>query len=88
MNCINLRIRTKHYEKYIYCLKKKAQITYKDCKECKHKEYKSIKKIKKQSRKQRELEVKRFSIITDNLKICYICCKNNKHDLHEVFRRK
>ena len=85
MNCINLKIRTKKYEKYIYCSKKRGKITYKDCKNCKNKEYKKFKELKKQSNKQRRLETRRFSIITDNLTVCYICNETKKDDLHEVF---
>lgn len=85
MNCLYFKIRSKKYEKYFYCQSKKTKITYKDCRNCKNKEYKQIKEIKKQSKKQKKLETKRFSIITDNLKICYICCKKQKDDLHEVF---
>ena len=85
MKCKNLKIRSKKYEKYIYCSKKNTKITYQDCTKCKYKEYKQIKKIKKQSKKQRKFETKRFSIITNNLNICYICNQNEKRDLNEVF---
>lgn len=85
MKCINLKIRTKDYQKYIYCNKKKQQIDFKDCKNCKYKEYKPVKELKKKSKKQKKLEDKRFSIITSDLKVCYICTKNRKEDLHEVF---
>ncbi len=85
MNCINFRFRTKDYQKYIYCVKKKKKIQYSDCKECKYKEYKTVKEIKKKSKKLKKLEDNRFSIITDNLSVCYICKKSPKNDLNEVF---
>ena len=85
MKCINLKIRTKDYQKYIYCSKKKKQINFINCKECKFKEYKPIKELKKKSKKQKKLEDNRFSIITSELKVCYICTKSKKEDLHEVF---
>lgn len=85
MNCINLKIRTKNYEKYIYCLKRKQRITYRDCENCRYKEYKKFKELKKQSKKQKKLESKRFSMLTDNLEICYMCDKRRKEDLHEIF---
>lgn len=85
MKCINLKIRTKNYQKYVYCIKKKKQIKFNDCKGCKNKEYKPTKELKKKSKKQKKLEDKRFSIITNNLEICYLCNKNRKEDLHEVF---
>lgn len=85
MNCIHLKIRTKDYEKYIYCRRKKKKIEFKDCKNCKYKEFKQVKELKKKSNKLKQLESKRYSILTDNLKICYICNEKKKDDLHEVF---
>lgn len=85
MKCIYLKVRSKKLQKYLYCSKRKEQITYKDCTKCMCKEYKQIKKIKKQSKNQRKLEAKRFSIITNNLDICYICKQKRKRDLNEVF---
>ena len=66
MKCIYLKIRSKKFEKYLYCSKRKEQITYKDCTKCVFKEYKQIKEIKIQSKNQRKLEAKRFSMLTDN----------------------
>ena len=43
------------------------------------------KNIKKKSSKLAKLEKNRFCILTDNLKICYICDKRRKDDLHEIF---
>ena len=87
MNCIHLRIRTKDYKKYIYCNqpKRKKEINFKDCKTCKYKEFKKVKELKKKSNKLKKLESKRFSILTDNMQICYICNKSRKDDLHEIF---
>ena len=85
MKCKNFRFRTKKYQKYIYCTKKKKEIKYSECKNCEDKEYKQVKEIKKKSNKLKKIEAKRFSIITDNLKICYICKKRAKEDLNEVF---
>ena len=87
MNCIHLRIRTKDYKKYIYCNqpKRKKEINFKDCRTCKYKEFKQVKEIKKKSNKLKKLESKRFSILTDNMQICYICNKARKDDLHEIF---
>lgn len=87
MNCIHLRIRTKDYKKYIYCNqpKRKKEVNFKDCKTCKYKEFKKVKELKKKSNKLKKLESKRFSILTDNMQICYICNKSRKDDLHEIF---
>lgn len=85
MKCRHLKVRSEKYEKYLYCSKEKEKITYKDCVSCEKKEYKKIKEIQKQSKKQRKLETKRFSIITGNLNVCYICSRRKKDDLHEIF---
>ena len=85
MKCINFRIRTKNYQKYIYCMHFKRNIEISNCINCKYKEYKKIEAIKKQTKKQRKLERKRYSIITNNLNVCYICTQSPKNDLNEVF---
>lgn len=83
--CIYLRFRSRKYQKYIYCKKKRKEINFCDCRNCKYKTYKEVKELKKKSKKQKKLEYNRFSIITDNLKVCYICNQNKKDDLHEIF---
>lgn len=87
MKCKYLKIRTKDYKKYIYCsnLNIKKKIEFKDCRNCRFEEYKPIKELKKKSEKLKKLEAKRYSILTDNLTICYICQKRRKDDLHELF---
>ncbi len=45
---------------------------------------KRVTEMKKKSRKLAKLEKNRFSIITKDLKHCYIC-KQEKWDLHEIF---
>ena len=85
MKCKHLRIRAKDYKKYIYCKQRKKEINFKDCKTCKYKQFKQIKELKKKSNKLKKLESKRFSILTDNMQICYICNKARKEDLHEIF---
>ena len=87
MNCIHLKIRTKKYSKYIYCNNKniKKEISFSDCKDCKYKEFKQVKELKKKSNKLKQLEAKRYSILTNNLNICYICHKKRKDDIHEIF---
>lgn len=44
--------------------------------------------IKKKSSKLAKLESSRTSIITNDLKKCYICKANKKDDLHEIFGGK
>lgn len=89
--CINQRIRSKKNIKYIYCIKKKKEVTYDICNNCNSKEHKKVKPIKKskvgikkKSSKVIKMERNRFSILTDDLKHCYICHKC-KDDLHEVY---
>ena len=88
--CIHQRIRTKNYIKYVYCLKKKEEVTYKICSNCKSRDYKKVKVIKKKSSKLAKLERNRFSILTNDLEHCYICTERGiknifKQDLHEVY---
>ena len=85
MNCMYLKIRSRKYQKYIYCKQKDKEINFYDCKSCKDKDLKKTKELKKKSNKLKNLEAKRFSIITNNLKICYVCQKRKKDDLNEVF---
>lgn len=85
MNCMYLKIRSRKYQKYIYCKQKDKEINFYDCKNCKDKDFKKTKELKKKSNKLKNLEAKRFSIITNNLKICYVCQKRKKDDLNEVF---
>lgn len=85
MNCMYLKIRSRKYQKYIYCKQKDKEINFYDCKSCKDKDFKKTKELKKKSNKLKNLEAKRFSIITNNLKICYVCQKRKKDDLNEVF---
>lgn len=85
MLCINFKVRTKNYEKYFYCTKRKRKITYVICNKCKYKEYKKPVELKKKSNKLKKIESKRYSILTDNLAVCYICDQHRKEDMHEIF---
>ena len=87
MKCKYLKIRTKNYKKYVYCSSPniKKEIEFKDCRNCRFKEYRQVKELKKKSKNLKKLEAKRYSIVTDNLTICYICQKRRKDDLHELF---
>lgn len=90
MNCIHLTKRTKKYEPYFFCRQQKRQTTLQECRNCSELKYKEIRPIKKKSKKQAKLENNRFSIITNDLKHCYICTERGikdvpKQDLHEVY---
>lgn len=84
MKCKNLKIRSKKYQKYMYCTKLKKEITYSECKGCSFKEYKSVKPIKNRSYSLSKKEKERYSIITHNLDKCVICGKK-RDNLHEIF---
>lgn len=90
MYCINQRVRSKNYRKYVYCIKLKKDIAYDECSNCEYKEYKKAKpikvnaKIKKKSTKLSKLERNRYSVMTNDLEHCYIC-NQQRCDLHEVF---
>lgn len=85
MKCMNFKIRSKKYEKYFYCSKKRKNISFIDCKNCPYKEYKKVNKIKNKSNKLRNLENKRYSILTNDLRKCYVCNKNPKEHMHEIY---
>lgn len=51
MNCVNCRVRSKNYKKYVYCLAKKSEISFDDCYCCGDKCCKKISKIKSKKHK-------------------------------------
>lgn len=87
--CINLRLRSKQYNKYFFCKKINKAIDLNECKSCVYKEYKKSasnglkKPLKQISKRRAKLERKRFSIFTDNLDKCYFC-NRPRDDLHEL----
>lgn len=96
MNCKYHKIRTKKGIKYGYCTLYKKEVELFNCK-CNEKEVKQYKhsfgnktllKTPKnaptKSNKIKLLEKKRFSILTNDLNICYNC-KKPKNNLHEVY---
>lgn len=92
MNCKHITIRTKNKSKFFFCRLHKRQIPLNlvQCKECADFKCKEYKSIKKKTKKQVKLENSRFSIITNDLKHCYICTERGiknvlKDDLHEVY---
>ncbi len=75
--------RSKKKVTYFYCRYLKKEIEIRECKECENKEYKKRKEIKKKSKKMKKLEKDRYSIITNDIKHCYLCGKQ-KQDTHEL----
>lgn len=45
MNCINLRKRSKKGKTYIYCIKRKLVVDFKECSSCSYREYKKVSKM-------------------------------------------
>lgn len=83
--CKFLRIRSKKYIKYCYCLLLKQEINKDFCYFCKDREYKNTCKIKKKSKKLGYLERQRDKGIVKE-GICDVCGKYSKHlDPHEVY---
>lgn len=90
MNCMYLTKRTRKYLPYWFCRLNKEVVTLDKCKSCSKLKYKEIKVIKNKTSKQVKLENNRYSIITNDLKHCYICTKKglkdiSKDDLHEIY---
>lgn len=92
MKCKYITVRTEKKSKFFFCRLYKRQIPLNlvQCKECADFKYKEYKPINKRTKKQVKLENSRFSIITDDLKHCYICTERGikditKDDLHEVY---
>lgn len=90
MNCVYLAKRSRKYLPYWFCRLDKKEITLDKCRSCLKVKYKEIKAIKNKTNKQVKLENNRYSIITNDLKHCYICTKKGlknipKDDLHEIY---
>lgn len=87
--CINLRLRSKQYNKYFFCKRMNKAVDLNECKSCIYKEYKKSvsnglkSPLKQVSKKRVKLERNRFSIFTNNLDKCYFC-DNPRNDLHEL----
>lgn len=51
MNCVNFRVRSRNYKKYMYCVARKSVIDFNDCSSCSEKCYKKISKIRNKQHK-------------------------------------
>lgn len=84
--CKHFRIRSKRYQKYFYCLKLKKKINVEKCSTCEFKDYKTQKKWKNKSKKLNKLERNRTSILTNDMKHCFLCNRILEHiNRHEIF---
>ena len=84
--CKHFRIRSKRYQKYFYCLQLKKRINVEKCSTCEFKDYKTQKKWKNKSKKLNKLERSRTSILTNDMKHCFLCNRILEHiNRHEIF---
>ena len=68
-------------------------ITFDNCKKCLKFEPHSYKPIKKKTNKLNRMERNRYSILTNNLDICWVCKMEKdleipRDDLHEIYPRQ
>ena len=83
--CVFLRVRSKNYEKYKYCVELKKEVTGEICSNCKFRQNIFYNSIKRKSKELRKLERNRKSILTENLKTCYLCRKKAT-SIHEIYK--
>ena len=84
--CKHFRIRSEKYQKYFYCLQLKKRINVEKCSTCEFKDYKTQKKWKNKSKKLNKLERSRTSILTNDMKHCFLCNRILEHiNRHEIF---
>lgn len=84
-NCRYLKVKSKQYEKYLYCSKSKTRINFDRCKCCKNKEYKKYKEIRNKSKKLAKAERNRISIIQNDTEKCFVCDQKVHLDKDEAF---
>lgn len=94
--CVNLKIRTKKGVKYFYCSRRKAVVSFEECKCCLNKEYKKTSKIavktriKPISKKRVFVSKKTYSIVLEECKDfegnyrCMYCNCINALQLHHI----
>lgn len=92
--CVNLRIRTKKGIKYLFCVRRKAEIERKECEDCLYKEYKNIAKmvvktpIKPISKKRVFVSKKTYNLVLEESENkCQLCCKYKPIQLHHIYYR-
>lgn len=83
--CKYLRIRSRKYTKYCYCVLWKKEMNKDWCSCCNEREFKQYSKMKNKSNRLQKLEKNRSSIITEDNNHCYLCHKLTHCDKHEAF---
>lgn len=90
MNCVNCRIRSKKYQKYIYCRALKREISFEECSNCENKTYKKVVRMKKMSSKRaKALDISpkvKERVMTRDKGICVVCGKKGIPNSHFVKR--
>lgn len=79
--CVNQKIRSEKYKKYVYCAARKERVTFEECRECKQKEYKKVKPINPY--KKNKVVHEEFSIMPKN--DLYSAKRETGLVRHEVF---
>ena len=78
-----IRKRQKNYKSIWYCKSLKQQIILSQCENCSMTKYKPVAQIKKKSSRQRKKEQSRYSIIQDDMSVCYFC-GGQAQSIHEL----
>lgn len=81
--CLYQRKRQRNYKPYLYCTNIKQEITWQDCQNCSMIERVVNMKIKKKNNKLAKAEKNRFSIIQDDMSICFFCGRQAQ-SIHEL----
>ena len=81
--CIYQRNRTINYKPILYCKNLRRQVTWQECKNCSMVKRAKNMSIKKKSYKLAKAEKNRFSIIQDNMSICFFCGRQAQ-SIHEL----
>ena len=76
-------LRHKKYKSYFYCKHYRHEITLQECKNCSMRSLPSHTKIKKKSNKLSKIEKNRFSIIQNDMSVCFFCGKEAE-TIHEL----
>lgn len=83
--CRYFKVKSKKYEKYLYCSNYKCKINFNDCNNCKSKEYKQQKNIRNKSKKLAKSERNRKSILQNDTERCFVCSRKVHLDKDEAF---
>lgn len=90
MKCVNCKIRSKKYKKYMYCCILKREITFEICSGCQYKEYKKTVAMKKlSSKRSKALDISakvKERVVSRDRGLCVVCGKPGIPNSHFVKR--